>query len=241
MGKLREFGIIISGGALGGIVSVLEAWTEPQSYPLSITKIFLLLVLPFVKGGIAAGIGVYVLTNLDPKQMARAFFFSVACGLTFPSILSKGESMAKGVAAQVASQSFQENARVIRNENGLKPDNIDVGSVKDASMKIFEVGSKMPANEKHEAESAIREAIDVLSKKAHFSEYSATGGMSAMDAISAIDAMSAIGARAIDLNLATPQNVVRSKLLSLRNRTDLPIEITSRAGMAMEMLGREQP
>lgn len=71
----KEFSLVITGGAIGGLVSVSEAWTEPSVFPISLAKIFTLIVIPSIKGGLAAGIGVYVLTSLDQNNLAKAFFF----------------------------------------------------------------------------------------------------------------------------------------------------------------------
>jgi hypothetical protein len=223
MHKLLEIGIVFGGGALGGVVSVMEAWADPTVWPLSVAKFFALFMIPFVKGGVAAGIGVYVLTTLDQSHMARAFFFSVACGLTFPSILAKGGSMVDSVTAQVAQQTIRDNVSSIlaASSSAKQGADVKVAEIKTASERIIEAGSKLPEGDKRQAESAVQTAIAVLGRKAR------TGDTTSVEAITDI------AERSITVKLHQSVRAAIKELEALQTEPNLPEDIRKRAAGAV--------
>lgn len=227
--KVMEVSLVFAGGALGGIVSVMDAWTDPVFYPLSIAKFLSLFVVPFVKGGLAAGIGVYVLTSLDPNNLVRAFFFAAACGLAFPSILTKGGSMADSVTSQVAKQTIEENASKIALMASTGSDNkgINVQDIKSAAAAIIKAEQKVKEGDKREAESALQQAVSTLSRKA------TEGDTTALQAITDIATHSATR------GFRSPTETAIRELKVLQANPALPDEYRSKAQLTVS--GLEKP
>jgi ribosomal protein S20 len=229
MNWLKEVSIVFVGGALGGIVSVMDAWTDPVFYPLSIVKVLTLFVIPFVKGGVAAGIAVYVLTSLDQTHLVKAFFFAVACGLAFPSILTKGGSMADSVTSQVAKQTIEENASKIALMASTGSDNkaVNVQDIKSAATTIIKAEQKVKEGDKREAESALQQAISTLSRKA------TQGDTTALQAITDIATFSTTQ------GLRSPTETAIRELKMIQANPNLPDEYRSKAQLAVS--GLEKP
>ncbi|MET1077656.1 MAG: hypothetical protein ABWY06_06515 [Pseudomonas sp.] len=224
MNKLSEVLLILGGGALGGLVSVMQAWAEPTSFPLSLAKLFALLVIPMVKGGVAAGIGVYVLTSLDANHIAKAFFFSVTCGLAFPSILSKGGSLAESVTAQVAVHALNENVdslrAVLAKGPALNP--ADLVLIKQASEKIILANNRVQRPANSTAELAVNDAIASLGKEATTGD---TG---------AIEALRDIGRLSFKSSLPFSAFSALGELEMLRSKPEVDAQTKSQAAMAID-------
>jgi len=228
MTKLQEVSLIIVGGALGGIISVADAWTNPLVFPVSLAKIFALVVIPLIKGGTAAGIGVYVLTSLDQNNMAKAFFFSVACGLTFPSILIKSGNMVDNVTSKVAQEAISENALAIKaaTSNTSELSNLNVAEIQAASKKIIEAERQVATDDKGKAAPALQYAITALSKKA------ITGDVNAVEAITDIATLSGSN------NISGKMAVHELKLL--QNNQNLTNDFRSRVAFAVDNIEKAQ-
>ncbi len=227
MTKATEVTLVFLGGALGGIVSVMDAWTDPVSYPLTVAKFMALFVIPFVKGGCAAGIGVYVLTSLDPNQLVRAFFFAVACGLVFPSVLTKGGSMVDSVTAQVATKVIEENAsKIARIEAAAASDDkvLDVQDIKSAATSIIKAEQKVPQGDKKAAESALQQAISTLGREA-------TKGVAG-----ALQTITDIGTLSASRGLGSPTETAIRELKVLQANPSLSDPLRSEAGRALTIL-----
>ena len=229
MKKITELSIVVGGGAVGGLISVMEAWGDPSSYPLSLAKFFTLFVIPFVKGGAAAGIGVYFLSSFDTKHWIRALFFAVACGLTFPSILTKSGSMVDSVTSQVASQTLNENEKIIKDviAKGETLSGNDVAIIKDASEKIIIAGSKVQGRENTNVNLALNDAIATLGKKATEGDEMA------------VNAISDIGLLSSEKNLHSPTRNVRRELEMITESPNIDRNIRSQALHSIEALERQ--
>lgn len=227
MSKLVEVLIIVAGGALGGLVSVIEAWTDPVSYPLTFAKLFALLIIPVVKGGVAAGMGVYLLTTLDSTQMIRAFFFSVACGLTFPTIITKGASVSQSVTSQVASQIISNSASTIKEIKSTGAENAvsAIHDLKSASIQIIEATPKVSESDRKVAATALEQAVSSLGNTA-----TSTGNTKAIEAITDIGALSATR------NLHAPTERAISELKALEATPSLGKEGKLKAAAAIQKL-----
>lgn len=226
MKKITEMMIIAGGGALGGLVSVMDAWGDPTNYPMTFAKLFALFAVPFVKGAVAAGIGVYVLTSFDSNHIARSFFFAVACGLAFPSILTKSGSMVDSVTSQVAEISITENANTISSEieKGLQGEAIDVAIIQKASENIVNARGKVDNSSKSDAEHAIKNALDSLAVQAE------TGDVRAISAISHIGKLSSKG------RLTTSKKIAISKLKQIQDAPNLADSFKRRAAREADLL-----
>ena len=229
MKKITELSIVVGGGALGGLISVMEAWGDPSSYPLSLAKVFALLVIPFVKGGAAAGIGVYFLSSFDTKHWIRALFFAVACGLTFPSILTKSGSLVDSVTSQVASQSLYENEKIIKEviAKGETLSDIDVAIIKDASERIIIAGLKVQDPENTNVNFALNDAITILGQKATEGDEMA------------VKAISDIGLLSSEKNLHHPTRSVRRELEMIMESPNIDRNIRLQAMSSIEVLERQ--
>lgn len=220
MNKGRELAVVVMGGAIGGLISVLDSWADPVSYPLTVSKLAVLLLIPAVKGGAAAGIGVYVLTTFDPSQVIRGFFFSVICGLAFPSILANGKSYAETVTSQVATQTISENTKAIKNTTTI-PD------LQKASIAILQATPKVDSAQAGAADAAVQQAVSNLAKTAD-----------ATDGNEAIDAISQIGAFAAAQNLPGARDRAVFELKTLKDAPNASEEFKGRASIAIDRLER---
>jgi hypothetical protein len=108
MSKIREVSLVSGGGALGGILSVISVFGESvfgtQIISSPFSTFLNAILIPTLKGGVAAGLGVYLLANSDMTNLVRVFFFSIACGLVFPSILDQAATVASKTTTQLANQ-----------------------------------------------------------------------------------------------------------------------------------------
>lgn len=172
--------MVVGGGALGGLVSVAEAWTDPLAYPLTFAKFATLAVIPFVKGGLAGGIGVYLLTSFDATQVMRTFFFAVTCGLAFPQILTKGQGMAEHATAQVARQVIDDSADRIKEiaaAHGVGDANAVV-ELKDAATNALDAQRSVLTSEgKASAMSAVQDALAALKDRVASGDPAAAGAI----------------------------------------------------------------
>jgi len=218
MKKTSEVALIIAGGAAGGLLSVLDAWADPVSYPLTLSKLASLLLIPAIKGGAAAGIGVYLLTTFDPTQTVRGFFFAVTCGLAFPSILANGTSYAQKVTSQVAAKSIVENAERLKGTT-------TIAEIQDASIAIAKAAAKVEPGDAQVADAAVQQAVANLSKAADAANAAAT-----------VDAISAIGTAAAAQRLPATTNSARIELKVLQGNAQLPVATKERAASALGKL-----
>jgi len=189
VGKSSEVALIVLGGVIGGLISVLDAWADPISYPLTLSKLASLLIIPGLKGGAAAGIGVYLLTQLDSTQLVRGFFFAVTCGLAFPSILSNGSTFSDRVTSQVASKTIAENVERLTTAGGSSSGPLsasEVAEIKNASIAILQASPKAPSSDMKYADSVLQQAVSDLGKSA--TESRDTGALEALTSIGSVAA-----------------------------------------------------
>lgn len=229
MNKLVEVSLVVGGGALGGLASVMQAWADPVSYPLSIATLFAIFVTPAVKGGLAGGIGVYVLVGIDPTNIIRVFFFAVACGLAFPSVLAKGGGMVDSVTSQVAQHVIDKNASKIARiaaSAATGEETVDVQDIKIAATNIIKAEPKVRGVEKSEAESALQQAVSTL------------GGAAAKGVAVAAQTITEIGALSAVRGLQGPKETAIQELKVLYNSPQLDQPLRSTAEQGLKMLER---
>jgi hypothetical protein len=102
-GQFRMIAMVAGSGAVGGLVAwVLQAASGGRLLPFSWYES---VPAALLLGGVAAGIGVYVLANTDLKQVGRAVFFSVLCGMFFRPVFKAGGDFLSGVLTQASAQS----------------------------------------------------------------------------------------------------------------------------------------
>lgn len=110
---LTSVKLVALGGFLGGLLQPAVAQLNPaQNNPT-----FANLTLGPILGIAAAGITVFVLANSNTEDRLRLLFFSLLCGLTFPTVLTSAvegvNSQSRKVterAAEIASQAVSGNA-----------------------------------------------------------------------------------------------------------------------------------
>jgi hypothetical protein len=228
MSRFKEVLLIVLGGSLGGLLSVMDAWANPVSYPLSASKLASLLLIPMLKGGAASGIGVYLLTQLDSTQLVRGFFFAVTCGLTFPAILTNGASLAETTTSQVARKAIAENAAKLRTVTGgtqLSP--AAVSQVQDASIAILQAAPKAGPIEARTATAAVQQAVSDLGKTA-----------TASDDPHVIEAISSIGTVAATHDNQTSADAALRELGKISSVAGLSDELKASASRGMEQISR---
>ncbi|MCI0623919.1 MAG: hypothetical protein L0387_20060 [Acidobacteria bacterium] len=235
MTKSLEVAIVVAGGAMGGLLSVLDSWADPVSYPLTLSKLAALFLIPVLKGGTAAGIGVYLLTTLDSTQLIRGFFFSVTCGLTFPTILSNSTSYAQKVTSQVATKSIFENteklkAAVASIGTSASPQSLlpsAVSEIQGASIAILQATPKVEPAEAKAADAVVQQAVSNLAETANVTNSDKT-----------IEAISQIGSVAVAQNLPGTTDRAVLELKSLRDAPHVSEETKGRAVLAIQKLER---
>lgn len=226
MNKFKEVLVVLVGGAIGGWVSVIDAWTDPVSYPIaSFAKVSALFLVPAIKGAVAGGLGVYLLTTQDTAQFARAFFFAVACGLTFPSVLAKGASMSQTVTSQVAAQNIDQAAAKINTAATQKSDGDKVDQIKAATVQILEAAPKVAEPDKSAVSVALEKAVSTLSETARSSGDK-----------KAIEAISDIGTSPVALNFPLVKQRLVFELRGLRNEPNLKPESQALAAATVARL-----
>lgn len=80
----QDVSLVGIGGALGGLLQPIVAKLDPSSPNPELSNWFLGPVL----GVAAAGITVFVLANSRTEEKLRLLFFSLLCGLAFPTVLT---------------------------------------------------------------------------------------------------------------------------------------------------------
>jgi hypothetical protein len=228
MSRTKEVLLIVLGGSLGGLLSVMDAWANPVSYPLSASKLASLLLIPMLKGGAASGIGVYLLTQLDSTQVIRGFFFAVTCGLTFPAILANGGSLAETTTSQVARKAIAENTSKLRNVAGGGPlSAAAVSQIQDASIAILQAAPKAGPFETRTAAAAVQQAVSELGK-------SATDA----DDPHVIEAISSIGTVAATHDDRTSADAALRELEKISGAAGVNDELRASASRGMEQITR---
>lgn len=164
MNKVVEVIIVLFGGAIGGVISVMDAWSDPGTFPLSLATFNAVFLIPFIKGSAAGGIGVYVLTSIDPRHMAKAFFFAVTCGLAFPSILTKSGTLADATISQVAAHRITESKNIIENAVAAAGGDVElnVSAIQQASRNIVQAAPKAGQAMRVDAMLALDQAKNAL-------------------------------------------------------------------------------
>ena len=87
---IKEVGLILTAGAVGGELSVLFAKLYDQPFKTSV--LLAVIASPFLGMG-AAYIGVYVIANSDTKAFLRCLGFAMLCGLTPKPIYDIGATL----------------------------------------------------------------------------------------------------------------------------------------------------
>jgi hypothetical protein len=226
---IGEVLLIIAAGAIGGVRSVLDSWADPVSYPLTMSKFASLFVIPVMKGGAAAGIGVFLLTSLDSSHLTRAFFFALTCGLTFPTVISNGGSYAQSVTSQVASKVIADNVEKLQGPTQVGTDvpQASVPEVVAASTAILTATAKVSPAQAKAADAVVQQAISDLAKTAVASNDPAT-----------VDAISNIAGAAAAQNFTGSPDKAVAELKNLRDTESTPELVKARASTVLKKMGR---
>jgi hypothetical protein len=228
MRKGTEVTIIVVGGVIGGLISVLDAWAGPVPYPLTFSTLASLVLIPGVKGGVAAGIGVYLLTQLDSTQLVRAFFFAVTCGLTFPSILARGSSLADQATSQVAGKTIAANAQRVQSTTPSGQTQLStaaVSEITDASIAILHATPRADESDAKFGESVVQQAVSSLGSNARESG----------DA-GAVKALESIGTVAASQESRGPLDASLSALKTIKDAPNLREDVRTGAANAIERI-----
>lgn len=225
--KFREVMMIVLAGAIGGLVSVADAWTQPLVWPLTFAKFFALALLPAAKGGIAAGIGVYLFTTVNPTEFARSFFFALTCGLAFPAVLSNASTYADHITGHVAVNEVANNLETLApqtSSSGRPAAQVDASVASDAADRVATAVAQVPPEQ---APVVDQQISDVISRIASAPPETITPAN--------VDAIARIGASASPSTLPQTQVEVRRALTELQEANVSPA-VKARALRAQENL-----
>ena len=217
MTKLTEVFLILFAGCIGGLVSTLDSWQASLSIASTAATLLTAGLIPALKGAVAAGVGVYLLTTVDSAQFTRTFFFAVTCGLAFPSILTSGASYASRVTASVASGEVSKSAETVRatsvtaaSASAPAAAASAIGVIKDAAVNAIQVAPKANPTDARTAEVAVNQAIGAI----------ATGPTAASSPMAA-SALGDIGVAAAGQNLPASRDLALRELEQIRTRPGL--------------------
>lgn len=185
MNKIVQVIVVFLGGAFGALLSVWAVWFAPLWSSWTLTTAANLLLLPAIKGGVAAGLGVYLLFSFDASKTRRAFFFAILCGYCFPSIFAYatglGTRLTNGELANqaVARSTDRINATAPMASPQLALTASAVLALRDASIAIInEAPNVTDSSVKREAVAAVHRAVADLRNAAI-----STGDSAPVDAI----------------------------------------------------------
>ena len=160
-------------GAVGALLLVSDAWTTPDPLPFSWIKFTTLVAIPAAKGAAAAGLAVYLLTSPDPTQFIRTCFFALACGYTFPGVLSNAAEFSKKAVGQVAVQAVADSKeKIAAAEPAIAASAAplaasSVTQIRNASLAVLSVTSQVPDSEVRSAEATVQRGISILGNAAN--------------------------------------------------------------------------
>lgn len=178
--------LVALGGLLGGALQPIVAKLNPaQANPTYLNVVFGPLL-----GVAAAGITVFVLANSKTEDKMRLFFFSLLCGLAFPSVLTsavegvnaQSQEVAKRAAA-IATEAVAGNASAAANDlTKTMLDNPTSGNVdrsaeaqleSTAQTVVSKLADRAEASEGPKADKAIEE-LKQIGTAAHSAGYDGT-------------------------------------------------------------------
>lgn len=96
----QDIGLVAIGGGFGGFLQPILARFDPSQQNPDFSNWFLGPIL----GIAAAGITVFVLANSNTENKLRLLFFSLLCGLAFPSVLTRAVETLDPVSQEVVSK-----------------------------------------------------------------------------------------------------------------------------------------
>lgn len=96
----QVMGLVALGGACGGLLQPILARFDPSQQNPDFSNWFLGPIL----GVAAAGITVFVLANSNTENKLRLLFFSLLCGLAFPSVLTRAVDTLDPVSQEVVKK-----------------------------------------------------------------------------------------------------------------------------------------
>ncbi|WP_077147868.1 hypothetical protein [Sphingopyxis sp. KK2] len=150
--------VVISGGAVGGLLQPVVAKLRPAVVdPPPLQYLWAPLL-----GAAAAGITVFVLSNAKTDDAHQLFFFSLLCGLAFPSVLTSAvdnvgrqtEKVEKQLDA-IAGKAMSDDVRVVANA----ADDLKAAMVQNPA-------DTMPASGQKLIEATAQKAIDNIAQTA---------------------------------------------------------------------------
>lgn len=220
--------VVFASGAIGGLVAwVLEESTGGHLFPwsplLSIAAALLL-------GGVAAGIGVYVLAKTDLRQLGGALFFALLCGIFFKPVLKAGKDFVGGAVARSEALStagdVQKSTSELSQSIGAgAPAKVEesVKKVADVTADLLDKSANVPDSDaKKSLETKSAEAVEALSTAAPHSPEAT------------VDGLTKIGLRAE----ATGQHRIQSQVVSSLQQIERTNPNTEAGRLARESLKR---
>jgi len=108
----QDVALVVSAGAFGGLLSAAVVFAEPSFALLGfgVASLVKYIVLPLLSGAVAAGIGVFLLTNTELSNKVRVFFFACVCGLVSSQVIDAAK---KAVPGAFANQVAREQTRIV--------------------------------------------------------------------------------------------------------------------------------
>ena len=148
-----------AGGLLGWLLSANASGHFEGDWRINVPTALL-------GGGIAAGVGIYLIANSDTSQLARCIFLAALCGISWKLVLETGRELAVGAAQEkkVVQIKRDLDQKIAKAEQNPTQENVD--AVKESTVKLAE---KLPAIRDSEvvegAQSSAQKAIEVIADK----------------------------------------------------------------------------
>jgi len=175
--------LVVCSGAIGGLIAwVLEESTGGHLLPW---KPLAAICAAMLLGGGAAGVGVYVLATTDLRQLGRALFFALLCGVFFKPVWKAGSGFIVTAVNRPQAQSTGEDVLKSTNELNKSVDANQAGEVQanvkevaDSTTDLLDKTAMIPdleARKPFELKSA--EAVDAIAKAAQNSPEASIDGL----------------------------------------------------------------
>jgi hypothetical protein len=149
--------IVLLGGLIGGLLQPAVASFTPGSDDVALSSWFLGPIL----GAAAAGIAVFVVANSNTEEKLRLLFFSLLCGIAFPSVLSSAVEQLDQRSLDAINDAEAINAAAAK------------GSDKQAAEKLTETilkypsGSSLEPEAQERLEASAQQVVSSLGEKAN--------------------------------------------------------------------------
>lgn len=108
--KLKEIGMVLLFGALGGILCWIYSLSVGETLPFKTMHPLWAIISSISLGAGAGGIGIYVIFNSDSRDIRRFLFIALLCGFSWNPVYEAGGALINQKANQNLEKQVKDNA-----------------------------------------------------------------------------------------------------------------------------------